>query len=96
MGTLTAVALAAFLSGQTLDVATSCYAFSHGYHETNRLTGTKGSCPVIAAETAAISAATVLAVNHWVKTPWKRQLIYTIGAAIEFKAVIHNTHELRK
>ncbi len=87
---LTSIALAAFLSLQTADVATSCYAFRHGYVEGNPLAFTKDSCKVIAAESVALDVGFIALVQHKVKTPWKRALLYGLAAGVEAKAVYHN------
>lgn len=92
MFSLSALALAAFLSAQTVDVGTSCHAFRHGYHETNKLTGTQGSCGVIAAESVAIDVAGLWLTRHH---PRMRLVLLTVGTAVEVKAVVHNVREVK-
>lgn len=90
---LSSALLAAFLSLQGADVGTSCYAFRHGYHEANKLTGTRSSCAVIATESAAIDASALWLTRHH---PRLRAVVLAVGIAAETHAVVHNTRELRK
>lgn len=90
---LSSALLAAFLSLQGADVSTSCYGFTHGYHETNKLTGTRSSCAVIAAESAGVDVAALwLTRRH----PRWRVAVLAVGVALEAKAVTHNVKELRR
>lgn len=91
---MTGFLLAAFLSLQTADVATSCYGFGHGYQETNPFAAR--SCGLLTGEVAAIDTAGLWVVNGHVRTPWKRALIYGAVAALEAKAVTHNLRTFQR
>ena len=91
------ILLTAMLTLHASHVGVSCYAYAHGLGEKNPLF--PANCATLAVRAGAADAALIAITQHYVRTSWKRGLIYGVVAgsatAIMVRDVRYTRHALR-
>ncbi len=93
---LKSMLLIAYLSGASLDVATTCSALNQGFVEGNPIYGSGAGCGRVAVIKAATTSGLVYLVETKVKTKKSKVISYALLAGVSAIPVVLNTRTINR